>query len=315
MTFKPSSKDRYELRADSALGQDVTGQLQGLIDEYRYAIVLPGEYRLDGMITMPGDAALMLCHGASLRRLSAFSASTEPLIWLRNSRSTIQGESIACNISSENASPEGVVRVGHENLQDPGRNCNLCRVDRIWIQGSTVNGDGVSSGLYIASSANTSGLVSYFHWIGDIRSFDCEYAFRFDGEVNGCQMQRLHAFRSNVGMFWNGGVENQISGFFHHQSPGGTSYLIGEPDNTATGGKVHFHSLNTFSGLVVEPGGASVSIDASASTGQGNYVEIISNTPGGFNTPVAWDNLNQVHFGRFARIPDLSTNGGAVGTI
>jgi hypothetical protein len=77
--------------------------------------VPPGAYRIDGTVDLGGE--LVLEKGATLRRITDRSNSTEPLVRLGATRGTLRGSGL---IMTGNPSPRGLVNIGPQNLSRYG---------------------------------------------------------------------------------------------------------------------------------------------------------------------------------------------------
>lgn len=275
---------------------DNTSKIQAaLTARGRIRVITPGAFRVDGTITLGSGQVLILGPGVSLKRFSASSVSTDPVVWCNGGDAVLKGAGQGSSgVYSQNRAPKGVVSVGHQDMTQSHANVLYCRVSHMTIGGGVDYGQTTGApdfALYMANP-QIGGLASYFHTITDLRVQDANVGIALFGEANANFIERIQGVRlGNVthpepnrqGLALNAGAtDNNWSSAFLHQSPNSTGLVVDNYDNTATpGGSMHLQQANSYRGMVFEQGGASaVGLRALVATGACHY-EIMSNCAGG----------------------------------
>jgi hypothetical protein len=94
--------------ADNTGTVDATTAIQGLLDTVTHTIVPPGDYRIDGTVTVNSGKTLEIMPGANLKRLAAAS-STAPIVNVTGIDARLMGRG---TIQTEKTSPTGIVLIG-----------------------------------------------------------------------------------------------------------------------------------------------------------------------------------------------------------
>lgn len=254
-------------------------------------VITKGTYRLDTMITVESGKTLLLSAGVELRRYASASAATTPVFWLRGTAAGLIGAGKAANtIKTENKSPHGVVRIGHQDMTVSHATVTYCQLRGVEILGSMVGGQ--TSGdpdkaVYIPN-AELGGIPSYFHSLFDLRVGAVNFGIHLHGYANGNTMGDIHGIQignlasgNNAFIYNNGALDNIFDGAFFHSSEDSIGLLVDDYDNRAvSGGVLHESYANSYTGIVCEQGGGSA-IGLKALSGGASHYEIIDNTAGG----------------------------------
>lgn len=280
-------------------GADPTGAtnsaaaIQAALAAASHVVVPPGTYRCDSMVELNANKTLELFGGATLKRFSANSASTDPVVWIKGSGSSFFGAGQAAStVVTENRSPKGVVRLGHKDMTESHDNVTYCTLKDMTISGSTAYGQTTGSpdvALYMPNP-QLGGLASYFHNIFGLRVQAANYGIWLHGWANANTISNIQGYQlgnttlgvnTNAFIFCNGALDNTVSNTFFHQSANSIGLLVSDFDNTATpGGTLHQPYANSFRGCVFEQGGVSA-LGLKALSGGGSFYEVRDNVAGG----------------------------------
>lgn len=269
-----------------------------------------GNWRVDGMIELAGTQKLRLEAGATLRRYSANSASTDPVVWIKGSQAVFTGAGQASSfVSSENRAPKGVVRLGHKDMTESHANVTYCVLRDMTISGAIAYGQTTGSpdvALYMPNP-EIGGVASYFHDISGLRLQNSNIGMHLHGWSNGNLIRSIHGINignttlsagdTNTFILVDGALDNVISGTFFHASANSIGMVVRQFDNTATpGGSLHQPYASTYTGIVCEQGGASA-IGLKVTASGDSYFEFRHNTAGGNSLHTDFYNDGNVLFG------------------
>lgn len=286
-----------------ALGAQPVGDVSTII-QYMLplgpVIVAAGDWRCDSMITIEANQSLTLMPGAKLRRYSANSASTDPVVWLRGSNAKIAGAGKRVSgIYTQNRAPKGVVRIGHEDMAHSHATVTFCTLRGVEIGGSIVNGQtsGHPDICVFIPNAQIGGInANYYHTLDDILLSSANFGINLRGWANSNLITDIHgrqlgnATLGDGGLFWlQGSLDNTIVGMQFHASPGQAAIILDDYDNTGVSGGVrHQNQYNSFVGVVCEQGGAgAVGVKSYAS--RTTYIGIRDNVQGGNILHSTWN--------------------------
>jgi hypothetical protein len=171
-------------------------------------------YRVDSEIQVTDNKRLMLARGVILKRFTANSAATTPVVSVLG----IGGELTGGTIQSENASPSGIVRLGNTSSTD-NRNAWWWRFTNSTVLGRTAVGAG-DIGVNVPSGQVTNpAKANYFGCIQNINIQNADIGLLLD------EMANAHT-GGNI-QFWNcrtanfrirGAYANCFTNVFFHQS-------------------------------------------------------------------------------------------------
>lgn len=254
---------------------------QGTIDPATGQVI----YRVDSEIQVTDDKKLVIEKGAILRRISAYSAATTPVVTGLGFGWEISGGG---RIESQNASPSGVVRLGHLDSSD-NRNAWWWRFQDLTVLGRAAVAAG-DIGVYVPSGQVTNPTKANF--FGAIHNINLQYA---DLGLYLDEMANAHSV-SNI-RYWScrtanlrirGAYANTICNQFMHA--GFADGVIGiDLRNKSAGSQDPL--ANNIIGFVVETTGANdvpVFLDTAAAhniiVGAGNVALGPTNNATGANT-------------------------------
>jgi hypothetical protein len=192
----PNGKNAYQFGAVGDGSTDDTTAIQSALDYVasgqKRVELQSGSFAVSTMITVDENETLSVGPGVTIQRLSSLSSSTDPVIWLKSSGSSLIGTNrLSTVITTQNASPKGVVRIGFEDTTETGRIIRSCMLTDVRINGST--GDGKTSGsrdvcVYIPCGVTE---VSYYHVISNIFCSDSNHGIWLEGESNGHKIENI----------------------------------------------------------------------------------------------------------------------------
>lgn len=241
--------------ASKGLTADNTADVQRALDNFSTTII-DQSLRIDGTIEVPQSKALLLKAGVQLTRTTDV-ANTDPVVWLRSNHSSLMGEGTGTLVRSFNASPLGVVRLGHRNMTESHGDVLYCTIKDIAIYGrqqfGATSGD-PDIALYMPNP-QIGGRASYFHQAHNVLFANCNIGIKFHGNANANTMTQLQFLRlggNNVGvenacLYFDGGKENMISHFFLHFSPNARTIYFTQDFGVNV-------ELNRIENWVAEPG-------------------------------------------------------------
>ena len=209
-------------------------------------------YRLDSMVTVNDDQKLYVDRGVILRRYSLAnggSAATTPVLQGKGIGWEIEGGTI----QTQNASPNGVVRCGHED--------STSNYDARWwrLKNCTILGNPtITAGdkcIYVPSGQVTNALkANYFGAIANVNMQNGDILLHIDEMANGHNLSNLQ--------FWNARTANyRITGAYGNL---GTNFVFhtGETSGVISIDLVNKSAgtqdpqANSVVGFIVETGGA-----------------------------------------------------------
>lgn len=280
--------------ADESGTNNSAAAIQAALAASDNVFIPTGTYRCDAMIEINAGKTLQLAPGATLSRLSAHSASTDPVVWIKGSNAALIGAGQRLStIVTQNRAPKGVVRLGHKDMTESHANVNYCTLNGFSIRGSTANGQTTGDldvCLYMPNP-QFSGLTSYFHNVSDLALEDANFGLWLHGFANANLISKLQGYRlgnttlgvnTNAMIFISGAQDNSISQFFFHQSTDSIGVLVDTADNSPNGGVIHYADYNTVNGGVCEQGGASA-LGLKAIACNNSYFQFLDNVAGGNN--------------------------------
>lgn len=270
----------------SAVGDGVTDDtaaIQAAIDSGARRVTVPtGSYRVDGTISLRTGCALQL--DGDLKRLSAYTASTRPVVLINNvQRATLTGSGA---ITMQNASPDGIVCIGPEDPTVSGNqtiDVEWCVIEKISLTGA---GTGTGNlGVVLQCTAGWTGAkVCYQNWVNTLEINSVGHGVYVGSQANANVITDIMAWNIGVagislaGDDGNDGVHGAgvypyssitdmiVRGLFVSNSAGLTASLLARNA-----------SFNVAHGLHGEPGsGRLFSLDANC---ESNYISGIENHP------------------------------------
>lgn len=276
-------------------GADPTGvanssaAIQAALDANANVVVPAGTYRCNSMIEVNANKSLQISGGATLNRAAAGSASTDPVVWLKGSYSSLRGAGQGVSrIFTENRSPNGVVLIGHFSMTASHDNVLYTTVDGLLISGSTQYGQTTGNpdvALHI-QNPQIDGKAAYFQNIDNLLLQNANYGLWLHGWANGNLITRIQGFKlgnstlglnKNVFIYNNGALDNAITDALFHFSPDSTGLLVDSLDNISNGSPDVFNPYaNSFKGLIFEQGGLGA-YGLKALGGSGCFYEIKDN--------------------------------------
>lgn len=288
------------------------------------AIYVPaGTYIFNSMLSMGFQKTIFMAQGATLKRASASSSSTDPVVWLNGNFCQIIGSGMEqSQIITENACPDGVVKLGMPSMSDGGTgNVEKCRIEGVSIKGSTLYGQTTGSPdicLHMVSpEIATNYYFSYFHVLNNIALHQANVGMYFRGYINGCFVDTIYGVHlGNVSLspaamiYMHGGLDNTVSNVFFNQSANTPCILVDELDNVSNGtAAIMYPNYNSFTGIIAEQGGASA-VALKTLSGARNYYQVVDNTAAGVSLHAAFrSDLNQLVTSASASWGDLYVEG------
>lgn len=268
---------------------DVSAILQAVLDLGGDVVLPKGSYRVDTMLVIPADTALIL-NGSTLTRVSA-ATDTTPVVHLKNSRSKLMGGTVI----SQKASPDGVVLVGHRDATSTWNTDNSVMRD-VWVKGVQSSGNiGVklmSSQPYLGPSYS-----SYFHTIDNVDVRGADQGIFLAEKCNSNQITGCHFWDCMTSAITlSGCYANKIEGGFVHTSTNGVVGVL-LLNHGSLAFSTHHADNNAVDRFGVEPGGASSRGVVIGSSCTGNMIIIMGNVSGG-NTISNENNLVFSCYGR-----------------
>jgi hypothetical protein len=207
--------------ADPTGSSDSTTAINAAITANSVVVIPPGTYRCDSTIQIYDDYKTVLLQG-TLKRFSANSASTRPVVRIKGNYCSFQGVGPASTVWSENAAPLGVFLWGSENPGDvtgsDSVNSRHVNVSKFRIRAK----DGASSGLTLAllSSEFYSSGALYDGIFSDLLLVGGEKQLYLNPVVNGNTFSNINFYETRGysvyldGLFGGLITDNQFSNFF-----------------------------------------------------------------------------------------------------
>ena len=238
-----------------------------------FAESFPAPYRVDLTVNVTGGNGLTLGAQAQLRRYSANSSETTPVLAVLGNYSRYSGGSI----STQNNHPEGVVTLGHRDTSSTYNALNWrftdCNVFGVKSAGNI--------GVRITSSQFTVGssAANYFGTVTGIKINGADIGFQLTEIANAHIITDIQLWNCiTSGFQLRGAYGNMIHGVFLHTSTNGVVGL--QLLNTTIAG-AHDSDNNLISGFGVEPGGAASRGLVIESGCERNTVTMYDNVAGG----------------------------------
>lgn len=247
--------------ADPTGASDSTTAINNAIIANSVVVIPPGTFRCDSAIQIYDDYKTVLLQG-TVKRFSANSASTRPVVRIKGNYCSFQGVGPAATVWSENAAPTGVFLWGSENPGDVSGsdivNSRHVTVSDIRIRTKDGSGSGLTLALlssqYYSSGALYDGIFSNLLLVGG------EKQLYLNPSANGNTFNNINFYETRgYSVYLDGYVgaaatlsDLQFSNFFIDAAVSSTASYYGR-------GVI----LSTFSNMGGEPGaGAYVDFDA-----------------------------------------------------
>jgi hypothetical protein len=280
-TVQSKLRDTVSVKDFGAVGNGVTDDtvaIQAAINSGATRVIVPrGTYRVDGTISLVTRGCLQI--DGTLSRLSAYSASTRPLILINNVQlAKVCGSG---SLTTQNASVDGLICFGPEDPSVAGNQT----IDVQWCtaEGLSLTGAGVGAsnlGVIVQCTAAYGGAnVCYQNWIQNLEINSVGSGIYFGSQSNANMISHINMWNIGVhGINFAGNdgspstyptssiTDNIVSGLFISNSFSLTTSL-----------RCVQASFNVFHGLHGEPGsGRLFSFDANS---ESNYLTGIENHP------------------------------------
>lgn len=231
-----------------------------------------GIFRLDSSVSVQNGVGFTLGRRTQLVRTVA-STSTSPVVYVLDSFSELRGGQVMSN----NASPDGVVCLGHMSSTD-NRNAWNWRFHDCRVYAQNNAGD---IAVHVPSGQVTyPSKANYFGFISDIAIYGGDFGLLLAEQANAHNVSNLQFwYQKTACLKLRGAYGNNIRNFFCHQ--GQSAGVIGVHLANKTS-STQESTWNDITGFTVETGGAgdkSVVIDSNAVA---NRVIGGSNTSGGY---------------------------------
>lgn len=207
--------------ADPTGATDSTTAINNAITANSVVVIPPGTFRCDSTIQIYDDYKTVLLQG-TVKRFTANSASTRPVVRIKGNYCSFQGVGPAATVWSENAAPKGVFLWGSENPGDitgsDSVNSRHVNVSKLRIRAK----DGAGSGLTLAllSSEFYSGGALYNGIFSDLVLVGGEKQLYLNPVVNGNTFSNINFYETRGysvyldGLFGGLITDNQFSNFF-----------------------------------------------------------------------------------------------------
>lgn len=272
---------------------DNTASIQAALNS-QTEIIIPeapangGRWRLDGSLTVQGGKVLTLEPKAALFRSPLYTANTDPLIRVRDYYTTVRGGIIR----TENAHPDGIIKVGAQNDADAS--------PHLWWELRDFRTEGLWAAGNIAVNINSNewllgvGAPVYFGKLLNLFLNQSDVALMVNEVCNANFIENLQVHRAiTAAVEMRGAGQNQMSGGFLHSSTNG---VVGVRLRQRTRGANHHSNGNVIMGFNVEPGGAAsrgVTIEASCNSN----TAILNASVGGGNSDLGENNVLATGYG------------------
>ena len=280
--------------------KDDTPAFNAAIAAGNHVFVPAGLYSIGGLITLNGTTVngkhLELAGGAHLRKLTAQTANTDPLVHILGRNAKLSGG----QITTENAHATGIIKVGHESTTVGPSDVLYCRVEGVDLFGVQTSGN---FGIYMPSAQPVTAKANFFNKIIDVNIKGFDLGVVCTNDSNAHTFVGVH-FWLGITAAWalDNAVENQIFGGFLHTSTDG---IIGIRLKNAC-------LYNSFHGFTIEPGGAaSKGHDISSASTHNNL--IYQNNAAGANVDGNYNNII-MSSGGFAQLNNITCQATFVGT-
>lgn len=225
-----------------SMGADVTGAtasdvaMAAAFAKSHYVLIPAGcDIALDTTLYIGAGQVLWIGPNATVKR-RAGAVSTDPVLYLQASSSSVIGAGASSIVATEKACPRGIIRLGAESMAaDTPTDCQFNAVRNIRIRGKNYvdalfPNYGQTSGSpdvgIISCNPQISGsVVSYFHRLTDLWISGVNYCIQLQGFANANQLRDLHFERFGSpgipgrGIFFDGAEENNVVNLWHHFAP------------------------------------------------------------------------------------------------
>lgn len=264
---------------------DITDIVQNAVNDYSSIYFPPGEWTINGMISIGVNKRIRLASGATVVKRE--DSLNQPIFWFKDNGSSITGENLETSrIRSMASSPLGVVLFGNNGVDDTeARSSNYNTLSNVQVCGAgPVQGaeKNVAIQLY---APQINDRTTYFNLLKNLRVMDANCGILFEGWANANMLNNIHFYRCGSEKYFDlgaislrdidskGPIENIVTNVFHHQSTNADTLKFAAKSC----------NYNNFISILSEQGGASArwlscSTDAS---GSGNTVSGSANTAGG----------------------------------
>ena len=230
-----------------------------------------GTYAVSDTINVGTNRRIELATGVTVRIDSGLTAGEVPVFWLDQSYSAIIGAGRDVTyIRSQNACPDGVIKIGATSLSSMANNVEKCQIIGVTVKGPTLYGQTSGDpdiGIHVLAP-ELSTKFCYFHVIENVGLQDANIGLWMHGWANAHFVRNIYGVHlgnttlegitpyTNCFIFMHGGLDNTFSNCFFNQSNDITGLLVKSLDNTGNGSpSVMKPQYNSFSGLVFEQGG------------------------------------------------------------
>lgn len=224
-------RDVVSVKDFGAVGDGVandTAAIQAALAAASTVIVPDGTYRSDSTITIDANKALVLMAGATIKRLSAYTAATTPVVHVKGNYAKLHGGTV----ETQNNAPAGVVCCGHLNTTTSNWNSLFWEMRDVRVLCKDFGGSGASPypgasdciGIYVPSSQPQLGssFANYYGTIANCQVHNATTSVRLTDLANAhtflnCRVEFFyeHAFRLSgaygntfYGTFINGSYAN-----------------------------------------------------------------------------------------------------------
>jgi len=254
--------------ADNTGATDSSAAFTAALAAADHVIVPSGTYSLNSVVEIGVSKCVELLSGASVKRSSSLSSSTDPVLWLNGSGSSLIGAGqLNSQITSENKAPAGVVKVGPETVATSGVDVQFCTVKDLYIAGQTGQGQATGDPDACIYLPNGSGSTNYYHTFDNLRFSDANIGMWLDGFPNA---QKI----SNITGLSIGANNPSISAMFklnctsdttitNCMFSGGSGVTMFDMNDNASEGTRNTH--NTITNVMCEQGGGGALLDSSGS--------------------------------------------------
>lgn len=265
----------HVVEVERGSANDATAVINNALTHQTDVVMPPGEYRIDGTITVPKHTRLSLSHGTILKRFASRSDNTGPLLRVLGNRAAFSGG----RLITENDHPTGIVALGHADASKNTRyTATQWYFGDCWIEGQQSPGN---IALWIPNSQTAHKTIDYANYYGFIQNVairGSDIGVLLDEVANGHRFFGVF-FSHLISAAWElrGAYANQVFGGFLHQSADG---IIAIRLRNTTSDKYHDSVYNSFFGFGIEPGGAKSSAYSIESRCRRNTLVLQSNAAG-----------------------------------
>lgn len=293
-----------------AKGDGVTNDLSAINDAISDAgqggtVIFPkGVYAVSNTIVVSYERTLKLDAGVTLKLSSSLTASTVPVVFLNGSRSSIIGAGFEnSRIETDNACPDGVIKLGATSMSVQTGNIEKCKLEGLRISGNTVYGQtsGSPDICIHMPSPQLSTYFNYFHVMRDLMLEDANIGIWFRGWANGNFVSNVYGVHlgntthessnpyRNCFLLMSGGLDNMVSSCFFNQSNDITGLIVEQLDNTSNGSpSVMTPQYNSFVNMVFEQGGTTSNYAMRITSSVTSFYEIRTNNYNAWQIPASF---------------------------